>query len=156
MLKEWRNVDRVRLDLIYRRLNIKVKRFLLQNFRTLFWSTDEQTRCVLPHAATFCGLQARRQFKKHDGPFHRWHVFCSRAFQRPRLNTCNYISSVADTRHSVFFASVTIPTSLHWLNWAFPGSQIVRGKCTRNVRGVEKSKKESLPRLYYSEQINEY
>ena len=38
----WRNVDRVRLDLIYGRLNIKVKRFLLQNFRTLFWSTDDQ------------------------------------------------------------------------------------------------------------------
>ena len=31
-----------------------------------------------------------------------------------------------------------------------------QGKVTQNVRGAEKRKNESLPLLYYSEQINEY
>ena len=87
----WRNVDRVRLDLTYGRLNIKVKRFLLQNFRTLFWSTDEQTRCVLPHATTFCGLQARRQFNEHDGLFHRWRVFWAAWFQRMSASSIEHL-----------------------------------------------------------------
>ena len=154
MLKAWRNVDRVRLDLIYRRLNIKVKRFLLQNFRTLFWSTDEQTRCVLPHATTFCGLQARRQFNEHDGLFHRWRVFWAAWFQRMSASSIEHLQLHQFCRWyaalSLFFPSVTIPTSLHWLNWAV--QEEMQAKCSRGG----KRKKVSLPPLYYSEQIYEY
>ena len=152
MLKAWRNVDRVRLDLIYRRLNIKVKRFLLQNFRTLLWSTDEQTRCVLPHATTDVSLRNMIDcdvivFRSSLVPAHLSALDGTPA-------TTSVLSLIRGTKS--FFPSVTIPTSLQWLNWAVPGIQIVRGKDTRNVRGAEKRKKESLPLLCYSEKINEY
>ena len=118
MLKAWRNVDRVRLDLIYRRLNIKVKRFLLQNFRTLFWSTDEQTRCVLPHATTDVSLR-----NMIDGPFHRWHVFWGAWFLRISASSMEHLQlhqfcrwyaplslfSIRD--HSYFFILVKLSCS---------------------------------------------
>ena len=147
MLKAWRNVDRVRLDLIYRRLNIKVKRFLLQNFGTLFWSTDEKTRSVLPHATTFCGLQARRQFKKHDGPFHRWRVFWAAWFPRMSASTIEHLQlhqfcrwyaalslfSIRD--HSYFFTLVKLSCS------RLSDSQgEMHAKCSRGGKKVKRNR----------------
>ena len=120
VLKAWRNVDRVRLDLIYRRLNIKVKRSLLQNFCTVFWSTDEQTRYVLPHATTFCGLQARRQISNtmvrstNDASSEQP---ASRACQRHRLQLhkfCRWYAALSpfpNRDHSYFFTLVKLSCS---------------------------------------------
>ena len=135
----------------YRRLNIKVTRFLLQNFGTLFWSTDEQTRCVLPHATTFCGLQARHQFKEHDGLFHRRRVFWAAWFLRMSASSIEHLQlhqfcrwyaalslfSIRD--HSYFFTLVKLSCSR-----LSDGQEERHAKCSRGG----KRKKESLP--YYT------
>ena len=91
-------VDSVPLVLTDHPFNTKIKLFLLQNFRIL--STDQQTRSIFPQppfVAYKRDLSLRimlvystdTAFTEQPG---------SRACQRPRCNTCNYISSIVEIR----------------------------------------------------------
>ena len=121
------------------------------NFRTLFWSTDEQTRCVLPHATTFCGLHARSQFKEHDGLFHRRRVFWAAWFPRMSASSIEHLQlhqfcrwyaalslfSIRD--HSYFFTLVKLSCS------RLSDSQgEIHAKCSR---GGKKEKRIAAPAI---------
>ena len=78
------------------------------------------------------------------GPFHRWRVFWVAWFPRMLASSIEHLQLHQFCRWYAalsLFCIRDIPTSLHWLNWAVPGSQIVRRKGARNVRRVEKGKR---------------
>ena len=82
------------------------------------------------------------------GPFHGWRVFWAAWFPRMLASSIEHLQL---HQFCCWYAGLSlfcirdIPTSSHWLNWAVPGSQIVRRKGARNVRRVEKGKRNRCP-----------
>ena len=90
--------DRVPLVLTYHPFNTQVKQYLIQNFNIL--STDQQTRDIFPQQPF---LAYRRDLSLENMLVHSAENSStgrpgSRACQRPRCQTCEYINPVTEIR----------------------------------------------------------
>ena len=90
--------DRVPLVLTYHPFNTQVKRYLIQNFNIL--STDQQTRVIFPQQPFVAYKRdlSLRNMLVHSAENSSTGRPGSRACQRPRCQTCEYINPVTEIR----------------------------------------------------------
>ena len=96
--REDTNVDRVPLVMTYHPFNAHIKRYLLQNFRIL--STDQQTQDIFPQPPV---VAYKRDLSQGDILVHSTDSSSteqpgSHACQRPRCQTCEFITPLTDIR----------------------------------------------------------
>ena len=91
-------VDRVPLVMTYHPFNPYFKRYLLQNFRIL--STDQQTRDIFPQppVVAYKGDLSLRDILVHPPDSSSTEQPGSHACQRPRYQTCEFITPLTDIR----------------------------------------------------------
>ena len=89
-------VDRVPLVMTYHPFNTHIKRYLLRNFRIL--STDQQTRDIFPQPPVVAYKRdlSLRDILVHSTDFSSTEQSGSRAFQRPRCHTCEFITPLIE------------------------------------------------------------
>ena len=91
-------VDRVPLVVTYHPFNTHIKRYLLQKFGIL--STDQQTRDIFPQPPTEAYKRdlSLRDILVHSTDSSYTEKPGSHACQRPRCQTCEFITSLTDIR----------------------------------------------------------
>ena len=99
-------VDRVPLVLTYHPFNTQIKRFLLRNIHIL--STDQETRDIFPQLSFVAYKRDLnlRNMLLHSYDHSSTEQYWSRACQRPRCHTCQYISPDTETRGPHYSFSV--------------------------------------------------